>query len=890
MTSINSETVSPPTPDWHILDPGTAAAKLGVPLETGLAEEEAAARLANYGPNRRSPFAPVSRWRSLLDAVWLPPILILVASIALLAWMDKFQEMLLILGLFLIQTALYFWLFRRINRANETLNALNEPAALVRRAGRCKCIPADNVVPGDILILVRGRRIPADARLLEAFSLQVDESSLTSVKKPVDKDPVGFVLPSAPVAERLTMVFAGTLVTRGRGLAVVTATGEHTAATQRLGQGVGTTPAVSHLDRELKKISRRLVWLTAGVSLLITLAIVWLRTLTFSQELLFVCAVLFAFYLGDIPLLLKLNQAVSAYRLARQRAVVKAPQVIERLDEINTILSDKTGTLTANRPQLLRCMPSTWRNRLLDLAILAVENNLILSQNSVAPTQPYPMNPVCNDPLDAALARAVLEAGLDPSASRQNLRLVEMFTFDNTRQRFSAVYHKNGHRLAVIKGAPEAVLEVCTRRWTNDGEDDLLEVDREAILDSTTHLASAGNRVLALAERTLPVIPGEVLTPQFVEQNLTFAGLLAFGDPQRPEAPAVIAACRAAGIRVILVSGDHPAAVRAAASASGIALDPTPLVYSALAGIPVADLHLFLKAKDVFARVPPALKNTIVQAMMQSGERLAVTGDGINDIPSLLQAHVGVAMGESGTDAARAAADLVLADDNLETLLNAITEGRRFSANLSKAFVYYLGSKLSLAGILVLSMLGGLPFMFSPIQIFLGGLLINLISLTVFVAEPAEPGLNHLTPHNPLHPFWDRAKLLRVVSLIVGLFVAFGLAYSTAVAAHANMERARTTAYFAWLFALVLVAYSQRTQYSAFFRIPFGKNPVWLVWSTGLVLSLLLINELPSLGVWLNLVPLATSEWILAIVAAGFGLLLVEIGKILTWVMFHPSR
>ncbi|QJA06241.1 HAD-IC family P-type ATPase [Thermosulfurimonas marina] len=711
--------------------------ELGTPPE-GLPPEEVQERLRRYGPNRlpsppgRSPWRIFfSQFRSLFVYV------LLVAALAAY-FLGEPVDAAVILAVVILNALLGFYQEYRAERSLEALRTYLTPRALVRRAGKVQTVESTQIVPGDLLLLKAGAKVPADARLIEVRALQVDESVLTGESLPVEKSPEP--LPEGtPLAERKNLVFSGTLVTAGEGLAVVVATGESTefGRLARLMREVRLprTP----LTEKLEKFTR---WVTLAILLLAGLTFALGRLRGFPLEESFMAAVALAVSAipEGLPVIITVALAVGVSRMARRQAVVRYLPAVETLGSTTVIFTDKTGTLTENRlrPEVLvtaqgethflsQGEPSPDLREFLKAVALSLEEGLVL---------------------DEALAELLKTFGVSPPS----FRILGKIPFDSTRKYQARLVETEGRRLLVLKGAPEIVLGLCS----GAGE----------LISRLEDLASQGLRLVALASGEVSAEdPFEALK----EAPLRPLGLVGFRDPPRPEAPEAIRTALRAGIRVKMVTGDHPLTARRIGEEVG--LSGEPVTGSLLETLSPEEVFARLEKTDLVARATPQTKLRLIEAFKARGEIVAMTGDGVNDAPALKAAHIGVAMG-SGTEVAKEAADMVLLDDRFVTLVEAVREGRTVFDNLRKSLLFILPTNggeclLLLAALVAASVLPVLPLHILWIN------LVTTVALAVTLSlEPPEPGVMDRPPRPPQAPLLDGRLLLQIVvvsALMAGL-------------------------------------------------------------------------------------------------------------------------
>ena len=784
---------------------------------TGLSEAEAAGRLRRYGPNRLREKTPEPLWEELLEELAEPMILLLLGTGALYALWGEAGDAATIVVVILALVAVEVVGERRAETAVAALRRLAEPTAAVRRDGRVREVPREQVVPGDLILLEAGRRVPADLRLAVVHGLAVDESALTGESVPVDKEPG-------------TIAFSGTLVTRGRGEGEVVVTGDGTALGRLAHRAREAKPPPSPLDRAMHELSRSLLGAAIAVSIAVPV-VAWLRHDGPVRPLILTgLALAFAMIPEEMPIILALTLALGARRLARQNAIVRRMDAVETLGTLTAIAVDKTGTLTENRLELARQVAPGSAVRLLEAAALAAD----------------PLHPI-----DDALLRAAREAGIDTDRLRRDAPRQAEFPFDRSRRLSTVVVGGTAGGRVVVKGAPEAVATRATAVRTPAGPEPMSEDRRRQLLADADALAGEGLRVLAIAERERPAS----IEPERdeAESGLTWLGLVALHDPPRPEARAALAACRAAGIRVLMVTGDHPQTAHAVARAVGLDRDA------------------------VVARATPEDKLRIVTDWQAAGERVAVTGDGVNDAPALAAADVGIAMGRGGTDVAREASDVVLADDDFATIVRAIAEGRVLFANLRKAVRYYLACKAALAAVVLLSVFLGLSIPFAPVQIIVMELFMDLAASAAFVAEPGEPGLMSRPPRDPRARFLDRAMVASILTSAAGLFLAVSAAYLWSWPE--GEARARTMAFVTWLLGHVALAFVLRRERTPFTWRGLAANRLMAAWGVSTVAFVTLAVQWSPLRAALKAAPLAPADGAVAVAAVAAGVALVEWAK-----------
>lgn len=740
----------------------------------GLSSAEAQQRLEHFGANTLPPPQQRSLVLRLGDQLLHPMALLLwvAGTLALLA--GTRQLAVAIWAVVLINGGFSFWQEYQAERTMAALVRALPRRVQLWRDGTLVQRPAESVVPGDCLQVEAGDQVPADCRLIEAQALSVDLSMLTGESLPAARHAEALEQPLLLARERANLLLAGTTVAAGRGTAIVYATGSDTEFGHVARLSVLTRRSPSTLEQEVAQIVRTITTLALALGAAIFLLSYWLVGMGGQESLILAIGIIVANVPEGLLPTVTLALAINVQRMARRQALVRRLSAVETLGSLSVICSDKTGTLTEGRMVLeqiwLPRPDATNREQALRWACLC--SNARLERRNTGPEASWLG---IGDSTETALLQAALAAGIAPDQARQqNPRLLEV-PFDSHRRRMSVVVNSGEGPLLISKGAPSEVLQQC--RAT--GDDERLRVQAAADV-----LAARGLRVLALAVRPLAPDWSSQKGPA-LEQDLHLVALLGLYDPPRPEVPAAIAACRDAGIKVTMVTGDSGLTAQAIASQIGLldqpagsadrpAADPVRVIEGdALDHLSPVQLRLLLRHRQrlVFARMAPEQKLRLVEAYRSLGEVVAVTGDGVNDAPSLRAADVGIAMGRSGTDVAREAADIVLLDDNFATIVEAVRHGRAVVANISRFLTYVLASNVAEMAPFVAMVTLQVPPALSVLQILAVDLGTDLLPALGLGAEPPEPGVMRRPPRNRQAPLLNRAVLLRAY-LVLGLVEA----------------------------------------------------------------------------------------------------------------------
>lgn len=845
------------------------AASLAANGEPGLSGAEAARRLAADGPNA----LPGGQGRSLLsialETMREPMFLLLLAAGTLYLAFGDLQEGLTLFGFVLVTLALTLYQEGRTERAIEALRDLTSPRALVIRDGQPLRIAGRDVVRGDLLKLSEGDRVPADALLVSADGVRVDESLLTGEAVPVGKrmarpaeraedDPVAGTSRIAPGGDDLPLVYAGTLIVQGQALARVTATGARSEI-GRIGTALGT---VEKERSPLQKQTARLVRNLALLALALSLVLVVVHGLVqgdWLQAVLAGIALAMAMLPEEYPVVLTVFPALGARRLSRDGVLTRRITAIETLGATTVLCSDKTGTLTANRMTVTHLaaggvglgdrlalgalgdgpLPEAF-HALVEVAILA------------SVVDPF-------DPMEKAFHQLGERFLSRTEDLHRDWRLVQTYALSPALRAMSHVWVAagDGARTVAAKGAPEAVIDLCH----------LDDAQRARIATVVDELAAEGLRVLAVARGGFT---GTTWPASEHDFDFEFVGLLGLADPVRPEVPAAVAECRAAGIRVVMITGDYPATAQAIARQAGLAgRDGDVLTGQEIATLGDEALRERMATVGVCARIAPEQKLRIVQALKARGDIVAMTGDGVNDAPALRAAHVGVAMGGRGTDVARESASLVLVDDNFAAIVRAVRLGRRIFDNLRKAMSYILAVHVPIAGMALLPVMFGWPALLYPMHIALLELIIDPACSIAFENEPAEADVMQRPPRDAAAPLFGGATLW--MALLQGLGVlAIVLAAFAWAGARLPEPQARAFAFATLVMGNLALILSNRSSSRSLWATLHTPNRVlWGVVGLALVLLLGALYLPWAVGV-LRFAPLPPGELAMA---AGLGLL-----------------
>jgi magnesium-transporting ATPase (P-type) len=915
------------------LRPATSVAQdLGTDSARGLASAAATERLERLGPNRLETERPVAGWRKFLAQFADPLIYLLLAAIAVsvVAWAIEGAEGMpieaIVIGAIVLANGVLGYLQeRQAEQAVAALQRLAAPTARVVRDGAERAIRAEEVVPGDLMLVAEGDAVSADGRLLEAASLTVAEAALTGESEPVLKDPAP-LSEAVPVGDRLNMLFSGTAVTRGRGRAVVTATGMATEM-GRIATLLGETKEErTPLQVEIDLLGRRL-----GISV-IAIAVIVIGAVLLTSELTTISELVAVLLLGvslavaavpeGLPAILTVVLALGVQRMARQNAIVKKLSSVETLGSTSVICSDKTGTLTRNEMTIQRIVTHsgevevsgigyrpegevTAGGRPLDRGALRAEVLAVLGGGSLASdarlVEENGAWSVHGDPTEAAFLVAERKLGTTAERAARFTRRGEI-PFSSERKLMSTIESDAAHEgefVVMTKGAPDVLLARCDRERVGSGDEPLTEARRTEILFAVDHLADQALRTLAVAYRPLGAT-GPPEADESLERGLVFAGVAGMIDPPRTEVAAAVAEAQGAGVRVVMITGDHARTASRIAVDLGIASpsesgDITVLTGRELEALDESGLADAATSTPVYARVSPEHKLRIVDALQSHELIVAMTGDGVNDAPALRSADIGVAMGITGTDVSKEAANMILADDNFATIVAAIREGRGIFANIRKFLGYLLSSNAGEvltvflgvigAGLIGLEAAEGFAAPLLATQILWINLLTDSAPALALAFEPPPEDVMRRPPRRLTDRIIDRSMQVGVVYIGLVMAVATLLTIDLRlpgglIAGFGTLEEARTMGFTVLVLAQLFNAFNARSPWRSVFDAPFRNYRLYGAIGLSLLLQLLVVH-VPFLNAAFGTVPLEAGDWLLCGAIASSVLWADELRKLL---------
>ncbi len=906
------------TPHWYALEVDEVFSKVESSIE-GLSTEEAKRRMEQYGANRLRQVRRRSSWSLLLAQFRNVLIYVLLGAAVVTVLIGHFVDAAVIFGVVILNAVIGFFQEGKAEKALDAIRDLLTPQATVLRDGKQMTIGSEQLVPGDVVLIQSGDKVPADIRLFEAKNLQIDESSLTGESVPVEKSRPK-VRKNAPLGDRRSVAFSGSLVTTGQGRGVVVGTGDHTELGRISALIAMAPPATTRLLVKMAEFSRSLT-ITIGVVAIITLIFgILVRSYALSEMFLAAVGLAVAAIPEGLPAILTITLAVGVQRMASRNAIIRRLPSVETLGSVTVICSDKTGTLTRNEMTVRTVslasdqLEVTGQGYIPEGSFISSEREFtchLISEDQVQ-CAGYPdlmelarAGLLCNDgyldavdgvwqvqgdPTEGSLLVLAQKAGLDRQAELDRLPRMDSVPFES-EHRYMATLHqptRGGQTGRIyVKGSPEKVLDMCSLQQSGQ---ETAPLDKAFWQQRTRQIARQGQRTLALAYRE-PKPEMRSLSKEDVEQDLVFLGLVGIIDPPRGDAIESVEKCRQAGIRVKMITGDHALTALAIGAQMGIGDGSTALSGEEIDTLSEERLQELVQQVEVFARVSPEHKLRLVQALQANGEVVAMTGDGVNDAPALKRADVGVAMGRKGTEAAKEASEMVLADDNFASIAHAVEEGRTVYDNIKKSIAFILPTNGGEAGIIIVSILLGRMLPITPVQI----LWINMVTaVTLALAlafEPPEGAVMKRWPRDPKEPLLTRYMIWRIgfVSLIL-IIGTFGLFFLER-AAGAPIALARTIAVNTLVMFEVFYLFNSRflVDFSLSRNGLFGNSYV-LAAVLGVICLQMAFTYFPPLQHLFDTVPLSPGLWVHVILVGLSVLVLVELEKYVARTFFLQTK
>ena len=863
--------------NWHSKDVASVLRDFNTDPAKGISSEEALRRLNEYGPNEVTAGEKISAWSIFISQFKNILIVILVAAVVLSLILGHTVESIAISAILLFAVILGFLQEYRAERAIEALQKMAAPHATVIRDGKEMEIEARNVVPGDIILVRAGARIPADARLVEAFNLQVEEAALTGESVPSEKDVARLDTEKLPAGDQKNMIFAGTIATYGRGRAIVVATGMQTMF-GRIAQMLQTVqPGKTPLQQNLNRVGHMLAR-SAIVVVLLIVGVGFLRGQPLLEMIIFGIALAVAVVPEALPAVVTISLAMGVQRMVKRHALVRRLPAVETLGSTTIICSDKTGTLTKDEMTSRKIFvagqqfevsgsgydpggsfqqngsgvpPSGEVLQLLKAGVLSSDAVLQKIDNRWE---------IKGDPTEAALVVAAQKAGYTKEALESEHPRVNEIPFTSERKRMTTLHKNNGSLIAYSKGAPEVILDSCVDALRATGAAPLDVSARNQIMEKAREMAGEGLRVLGIASK-------ETARLEDSENGMMFLGLVGIMDPPRPEAQAAVATSKEAGIKVVMITGDHPLTAESIAREVGILAGGRVITGTELDSLDDQQFLAQVQNIDVYARVSPAHKLRIITTLQATGHVVAMTGDGVNDAPALKKADIGIAMGITGTDVTKEAAAMTLTDDNFASIVSAVEEGRGIFGNIKKYLMYLLSSNIGEIALIAGASTLGMPLPLSAVQILYVNLATDGLPALALSADPPEEDLMKQKPRSPRTGIFTRPVMTLMLaggawSAVINLSL-----FTWALQSGRSLAEAMTMTFVSLVLIEFTKAYNFRSDHYSVLHKPFANR--WLnmaiVWELVLLGCILYV---PILQKPFGTVSLPWADWIVVLGAA----------------------
>ncbi|MDF2572262.1 MAG: calcium-transporting ATPase 1 [Sporomusa sp.] len=873
---------------WYQMSVGETVSKFGSETSTGLSSSEASRRLSQYGYNELQEKEAEGLWQKFLNQFKNFLVLILLAASMISILVGESADALVIIAIVIVNAALGIFQESKAEKALAALKRMSAATSKLIRDGNLVVVPSRELVPGDMVVLEAGDYVPADLRILESFNLKIEEASLTGESVPVDKNSQG-ITEIIPLAERHNMAFMGTIVTYGRGKGIVVATAMQTEIGKIAGLLQSVQQEPTPLQIKLEEFGKTLGLLCIGVCAVVFALGIYsgyndgLLSLAEIQHMLMVSISLAVAAIPEgLPAVVAIVLAFGMQRMARKNSIVKKLHAVETLGSVSVICTDKTGTLTQNQMTVVKVFTAT---NLFTVSGYGYnpEGEFIAGENPVKIESEKDLDLLlqasllCNDaelkslddqtwsivgdPTEGALVVVAAKGGYTKEAVTSRAPRLQEIPFDSGRKLMTTFHDGDEKIRAFSKGAPDILLSRCTHIVAQGIVRVLTEADKLAIQVANQEMASQALRVLAIAYRDFNQVP-DVSSPGEVEKDLVMIGLVGMIDPPRSEAKAAVQVCLQAGIRTIMITGDHPTTAFAIAKDLGIATNDHPAINGqVLDTMPLEELLQKVRTASVFARVSPEHKLAIINALQTNGYITAMTGDGVNDAPALKKADIGVAMGITGTDVAKATADMVITDDNFATIVSAVEEGRVIYANIRKFVYFLLSCNASEVLTIFIAMLLGWPIPLLPTQLLWVNLVTDGFPALALGMEKKEPNVMNLRPRDPSEPLLTKKMqlLIGIQSLVMSITVLCAFQYGLTTN-NGNLDMARTFAFITLMATQIICAYAARSEHYSVFQLGFFSNR-YLNMGVGLSFVLLVFSVYSPLQEIFKTVQPELNDW-----------------------------
>ena len=867
--------------------------------KTGLSSSEAQARLEKYGPNKIESSNKKSMLEKIKDQILDPMVILLIVASIISAFTGDKIEAIIIIAIVIINAIMSIYQEGQAEDSVAALQKMSSPEATVVRDGKRGKVKAEELVPGDIVILETGDIIPADIRLLDSRNLQIDESSLTGESVAVEKDAQAVYDTEVGIGDRSNSAFSSSIVTYGHGEGVITATG-HDTEIGHIATSLDTVEdKETPLQRQLKELSKKLAILVIIVCILVFVVGYFRSNMTWLENFMVAVSLAVAAIPEGLTAVVTIVLSIGMNRMVERKAIVKNLVSVETLGSTTAICSDKTGTLTQNEMTITKVFTDFKEfdvagsgytpegditlegetiadhdqiKLLMTVASLSNDANLI-ERNG--------LYEITGDPTEGAMLTLAEKWGIVQEDLNEAHPRIDEIPFDSDRKMMTTFHEMDGTYYAMTKGAPDIMINNSSKIMVDGKLEDFTEDMKRQVLEENTKLAKQALRVMAYAFKPYETLEGEELTTENIEREMVFVGLTGMIDPPRPEAKAAVAECHASGIDVIMITGDYFETALAIAKELGIAEhEDQAMQGSDLNNKSEEEIREIVKTKRIFARVSPQNKVQLVNALQANGNIVAMTGDGVNDAPAIKNADIGISMGITGTDVAKDTADMILVDDNFATIVNAVEEGRVIFSNIKKFVSFLLSCNIAEVAIVFLSILFGLPSPLTPIQLLWLNLVTDAFPALALGVEPAEADIMERPPRDPSESILSgetgKNVILQSIAITISVLAAYiiGLNYIFPN----NIEGAHTMVFATLITSELLRAFSVRSEKFTLKELGWFSNKNLLKANLLSFALLLLVMYVPPLRRLFEL-QFISWEWLIIIPLSFLPLIIGEIRK-----------
>jgi Ca2+-transporting ATPase len=858
----------------------------------GLSEAEAQARLSSHGPNKLAEQEQISKLKILIHQFTSPLIYILLIASCITFFLAEYIDTAVILCVVIINGIIGYAQEYKAERSVRALTQMAVPRARVLRDNKEQEINSEDLVPGDVALLTSGSKVPADIRLFHTNELKIEEAMLTGESVPAEKTASFLAHENLSPGDQVNMAFMGTIVVNGRARGVVVSTGTGTILGTISEELKDAQPVKAPVEEKINRFSKHIGLMVLAAAVVLFLFGVITGESVRNMFMTGVSAAVAAIPEG-LPIVVTIAMAAGVARMAKRNAIIRNLPTVETLGSATVICSDKTGTLTKNEMtvQLVYDGEHTYEitgagyeptgdilhdkmpvePHELESLIHVFRIGLLCNESGIRKDQgEYSVD---GDPTEGALIVSAMKAGLDPGIEKQAYPRIGIIPFESDRGYMATLHEHNGKKIIFAKGAAEKLLDMCTTCMISEH---LIKKDFMRFADA---LAKQGLRVLGMAYKEMPDDTRDI-TPKDIETGLILTGLQGMMDPPREEVRHAIAGCKKAGIRTVMITGDHAITAEAIGRQLGIVdRDSRPLTGKDLESMSDEALYEQVQHVSVYARVAPEDKLRIVQQLKRRGEIVAVTGDGVNDAPALKAAHIGIAMGKTGTDVAKEAADMLIADDNFASIFHAVEEGRIVFENIRKVIFFLIPTGVAAILSIFISQIMGLPLPYLPSQLLWINLVTNSLQVLALAFEPGEEGIINKPPRSPQEGIMSPRLIQRTI--LVGLIISIGVILNFIIALHSgdSLEQARTIAVTTMVFFQFFQAYNSRSESVSIFRMNPFSNPILFFGMIASIFAHLCVIYVPAMQYVFRTIPLTMMEWTEVLLASLTIIFAVEIDK-----------